>query len=91
MVQIDPVNEINTMSNERQHTKGRGSNPASRSNLIAGPQKNYWVMVRNGVGGWTELAGPMTRHSAVSAVTRLERYNDTQHRPMYLATSLQSN
>jgi hypothetical protein len=78
------VAEDTRMTKTNHHTRGRGSNPASRQNLT-GPVRNAFVFERGAGIGWTELAGPMTYNEAAAWAAKLEKHNATGQ-PMFAAT-----
>ena len=64
------------MNEIKRHTRGRGSNPASKANLRK--PKNQWFVYSRGSGiGWTKEMGPMTQKRADLVVKGLERFNST--------------
>lgn len=59
-----------------RHTRGRGSNPASKANLRK--PKTQWFVYSRGAGiGWSKEFGPMTLKKASEIVRRLEALNHT--------------
>lgn len=69
---------------KRKHTRGRGSNPASRRNLHA--QKADAYVLNYGTDGmWHILEGPIMWRTAYDAALRLEAMNHTG-KPQYVAT-----
>lgn len=72
------------MTKTNHHTRGRGSNPASRQNLT-GPKRDAYVFERGAGIGWTELAGPMAYNDAAAWVAKLNKHNATGQ-PIYAAT-----
>jgi len=64
------------MTATNHHTRGRGSNPASRANLSK--PKTKWFVYSRGAGiGWSKEFGPMSYKKANETVLRLEALNKT--------------
>lgn len=74
------------MTKTNHHTRGRGSNPASRKNLT-GPERIFYVYERGSGIGWSKLTGAMTFRQAYEYAAKLESTNNTDCKPMYVATS----
>lgn len=77
--------ETQGVRHSNHHTRGRGSNPASRQNLT-GPMRDAHVYERGAGIGWSWLAGPMTLREATAHATKLEAMNRSETKPMYAAT-----
>jgi hypothetical protein len=73
------------MKIKSKHQRGRGSNSVSRANLT-GPARNAFVYERGSGIGWSKLAGPMPFATAYKHAERLERFNNTNIKPMYCAS-----
>lgn len=78
------VDEDTRMTKTNHHTRGRGSNPASRQNLT-GAVRDAYVYERGAGIGWTELTGPMAYNEASAWAAKLEKHNATGQ-PIYAAT-----
>lgn len=70
----------------KKHTKGRGTNPISRSNLKA-PVRQWWVYSKGGGIGWSREFGPYFQGQAVAIAARLEARNSTELKPMFTAST----